>query len=51
MPLKPGKSHATLQANIHELIQSGRPPKQAVAIAYSKAGISKNRTVKSWKRS
>lgn len=51
MPLKPGKSHATLQANIHELVRSGYPPKQAVAIAYSKAGKSRGRTVKSWKRS
>lgn len=51
MPLKSGKDPATLQANIHELIQSGRPPKQAAAIAYSKAGIARNKTVKGWKRS
>jgi len=35
MPLKHGKSNATRAMNIHELIQSGYPQKQAVAIAYS----------------
>jgi siroheme synthase len=33
MPLKMGYKH--LQENIKELIKSGHPPKQAVAIAYS----------------
>ncbi len=36
-PLKKGKSKATISSNIRELIHSGRPKKQAVAIAYSQA--------------
>lgn len=38
MPLKKGSSKKTVSANIGELIRSGRPKKQAVAIAMSKAG-------------
>lgn len=34
MPLKPGFKH--LKENIKELIKSGYPTKQAVAIAYNK---------------
>lgn len=35
MPLKHGTSKATRQANIKTEIKAGKPPKQAVAIAYS----------------
>ena len=34
MPLKKGKSKASFKANIRELVKSGRPVKQSVAIAY-----------------
>lgn len=37
MPLKSGKSKKTIQANIKTEIAAGKPPKQAAAIAYSKA--------------
>lgn len=38
MPLKPGKSRKVISRNIAELVLSGRPRDQAVAIALSKAG-------------
>lgn len=41
MPLKKGKSKKVLGENIAELIRSGKPKKQAVAIAYNNAGLSK----------
>ena len=41
MPLKKGALPAAISANIRELRKSGRPQKQAVAIALSEAGKSK----------
>ena len=42
MPLKSGSGKSAISFNIRELIDSGRPRKQAIAIALSKAGKSKN---------
>lgn len=41
MPLKKGKSKKVVSANIRELMKTGRPQKQAVAIAMSTARKSK----------
>lgn len=41
MPLKKGKGKATFHANVAELVKSGRPVAQAVAIAYRQAGEKK----------
>lgn len=43
MPLKKGKSKKVVGGNISELEKSGRDPKQAIAIALSKAGFSKKK--------
>lgn len=43
MPLEKGKSRKVVSDNISELRHSGYPEKQAVAIAMSKAGKSKNK--------
>ncbi len=43
MPLKKGKSKATISENIREMMHSGHPQKQAIAAAMREAGMSRNR--------
>jgi hypothetical protein len=46
MPLLKSKSKKAISANIKELMKTGRPQKQAVAIALSTARKSKKRVKK-----
>lgn len=43
MPLKTGKSKAVISQNIATERNAGKPEKQAIAIAFSKAGKSKKK--------
>ena len=40
MPLKSGRGKKVVSSNIRELVKSGKPQKQAVAISLAKAGRS-----------
>lgn len=51
MPLKKGKSKATISRNIREMVHSGYPQKQAVAAALSTASRSRGKHSKMRRKS
>lgn len=45
MPLKKGRSKKAISENIRTEIAHGKPQKQAIAIAMSKAGMSRRQNI------
>ena len=50
MPLIKGKSKKIIGENIAKEIRAGKPRGQAIAIAYSKAGLSRKKRKKAGKK-
>jgi hypothetical protein len=50
MPLLKGKSREVMSENIKTEMHAGKPQKQAVAIAYSEAGLSNKNKAKHVRR-
>lgn len=50
MPLNKGKSKSAISSNIKAEIANGKPSKQAIAIAMSEAGLSKEKPKKKPKK-
>lgn len=51
MPLRDGSSQKVISANVAELVRSGRPRQQAVAIAYNHAGRGTKKMAKKKRKS